>query len=68
MLHITINPPGCIVNKRTKGNFVLSYMLRLIMYQNQPICVRVLEADTILSTGISKDYGLGVNFAIFPNN
>ena len=33
ILHITVNLPGGIFNKRTKGNSVLSYMQREIIYQ-----------------------------------
>jgi len=28
----------------------------------------VFEANAELPTGILKDYGLGINFAIFPKN
>ena len=64
ILHITVNTPGGILNKKIKGNFVLPYMQKKL-YISIPEPASMFEANAKL---ITKDYGLGVNFAIFPKN
>ena len=67
-LHITVNTPGGIFNKtadkKIKGNFVLPYLQKKL-YISIPEPASMFEANAKL---ITKDYGLGVNFAIFPKN
>ena len=55
----------CInINKKTKGNFLLSYLQGQVI----PEPGNMFEANAKLPTGILRDYGLGVFFAVLPKN